>query len=104
MIHEFPIQVELELLQCTSRKKNTAQKRVKQLNQCTSAETRQLITVVEIISAARTFLPSVMIFPGKHSKTHTLNGAPTNSVGLVSPIGRTTAELPPQVMEHFMNH
>jgi hypothetical protein len=75
-----------------------AQKVVKQLNQYTSAERGQLVTVVDTICAAGTFLPHVMIFPRKHFKTHMLNGVPTGSLCLASPTAWMTTELIPQVM------
>lgn len=81
-----------------------AHKGVKQINQCTSAERGELVTIVGIISASGTFLPPVMVFPRKHFKLHMLNGAPTNTLGLAGPSGWMTSELFPRVMEHFIKY
>lgn len=85
-------------------RKIIAEKGVKQVNQCTSGERGELVTVVAIICATGTFLPPIFVFPRKNMKTHMMNGSPTGSLGLASPSGWMTSELFPQVMEHFIKH
>lgn len=81
-----------------------AQKGIKQLNQCSSAERGTLATTVAIIRADGTFLPPVIVFPRKKFKQIMLNGAPPNTLGLANPSGWMTAELFQEVLMHFIKH
>ncbi|XP_072380696.1 uncharacterized protein [Diabrotica undecimpunctata] len=84
--------------------KVVAQKGVKQLNQCTSAERGLLATTCAIIRANGTFLPPVIVFPRKKFNTIMLNSAPPGTLGLANPSGWITAELFTQVLDHFIKH
>lgn len=85
-------------------KKILAQKGVKQVNQCTSRERGELVTVVPIICATGSFLPPALVFPRKNFKNHMLNGALAGTLGLASESGWMNSELFPSVIKHFIKH
>ncbi|KAJ8909501.1 hypothetical protein NQ315_016765 [Exocentrus adspersus] len=82
--------------------KVVAQKGVKQLNQCTSAERGLLATTCAIIRANGTFLPPTIVFPRKKFNPLMLSGAPPGTLGLANPSGWMTAELFTEVLNHFI--
>lgn len=85
-------------------KKVLAEKGVKQLNQCSSAERGVLVTTLAIIRADGTFIPPAMVFPRKKFKQIMLNGAPPGTLGLANPSGWMTSELFLDVLKHFIGH
>lgn len=83
-------------------KKIVAQRGMKQVSKCTSAERGTLVTTCCMINAAGNTLPPVMIFPRKKFKENMIFGAPPGTLGLVSPSGWMTTELFVKVMKHFI--
>ncbi|KAF2898949.1 hypothetical protein ILUMI_07210, partial [Ignelater luminosus] len=83
-------------------RKILAEKGSKQVNQCTSAERGVLVTIYSIVSAAGTYLPPALVFPGKYFKAHMLAGAPAGSLGLANTSGWMTSDLFIQVLDHFI--
>lgn len=85
-------------------KKIIARKGLKQLNQVTSGERGELVTLLVCISATGTFIPPVMVFPRKNFKQHMITGAPAGTMGLAHPSGWMTSDLFSSVMQHFIKH
>ena len=85
-------------------KKIIAQKGLKQLNQVTSGERGELVTLLVCISAVGTFIPPVMIFPRKNFKQHMVTGAPAGTLGLAHPSGWMTLDNFTSVIEHFIKY
>lgn len=85
-------------------KRVIAEKGMKQVSQCTSAERGDLVTVCCIISASGNSLPPAMVFPRKNFKEHMINGAPAGTLGLATASGWMNGESFVSVMKHFIKH
>lgn len=85
-------------------KKIIAQKGIKQVSSCISAERGLLVTTCCVVSASGNTIPPVMVFPRKKINPRMTSGAPAGTLGLVSDSGWMTRELFPSVMRHFIAH
>lgn len=81
--------------------KIVAQKGIKQVSSCTSAERGLLVTTCCVISASENTIPLVMVFPRKKFNPRMTYGAPCGTLGLVSDSGWMTRELFPSVLRDF---
>ena len=81
-----------------------ASKGKKQVGMIASAERGSLVTVCNVVSATGQALPPAFLFPRVNFKDYMLKGAPASSKGLAIRSGWMTAEIFPEVLEHFMHH
>lgn len=81
-----------------------AQKGLKQVGQATSAERGELVTVLNFINAAGSFIPPAFIFPRVNFKNFMLTGAPSGSLGLSNRSGWMTEANFVLCMKHFVKH
>lgn len=76
----------------------------KSVGKVSSAERGQLATVICAMSASGHFIPPAIIFKRKREKAELMNGAPPNSLLLVSESGYTNAQLFVKWLRHFQHH
>lgn len=69
-----------------------------------SGERGQLITAVCCVSAGGNYVPPALIFPRKRQKIELLNGAPPQSILMVSDSGFINSELFVEWLKHFQKH
>lgn len=74
------------------------------VNKVTSAERGQLVTAVCCFSAGGHYIPPALIFPRKRMKPELMNGAPSESIMLISDSGYISTELFCQWLKHFQKH
>ncbi|XP_049782431.1 uncharacterized protein LOC126184110 [Schistocerca cancellata] len=74
------------------------------VGQSTSAERESLVTMVAIISASGTAVPTFLVFPRMHFKDHMLHNAPPGSVDGATASGWMNSELFLPVLQHFVKH
>ncbi|KAH9628457.1 hypothetical protein HF086_005910 [Spodoptera exigua] len=74
------------------------------VNKISSAERGTNVTVVCAMSALGNYVPPAFIFPRKRMKVELLDGAPANSIGLVTESGRMNTDLFLDWLNHFKYH
>jgi hypothetical protein len=78
-----------------------AKKGKNQVGQIASGERGENVTFVGIVSAAGNSIPPVFIFPRVNFKTHFMDGAPADSLGLATKSGWMTTVLFVEVLKHL---
>lgn len=76
----------------------------KQVGQNVSGERGELVSFCGIVNAMGNTVPPVFVFPRKRYKDIFLNGAPSESLGLVSQTGWMTADIFLEVVKHFQKY
>ncbi|XP_072384656.1 uncharacterized protein [Diabrotica undecimpunctata] len=79
-------------------------KGIKHFGQITSGERGQNITVIAAVNASGTHIPSMMVFPRVHFKSHMLKEAPVGTVGGANSSGWSNESLFLQLLKHFKCH
>lgn len=81
-----------------------ASKGVKQVGNITSAERGNNVTIIACVNALGNSVPPCMIFPRVHFKTHMINGAPPETLGLATPSGWSNSDKFEDFLNHFIKH
>jgi hypothetical protein len=74
-----------------------------QVHKLSSAERGALVTVVTCMSAAGTYVPSLLVFPRKRMKPELLDGAPPGTIAGCHPPGWIQLDLFTQWFYHFIS-
>lgn len=69
-----------------------------------SAERGELVTAVCCFSASGVYVPPALIFPRKRMKIEFLNGAPPETLGMLSDSGYINSDLFIEWLDHFKKH
>lgn len=69
-----------------------------------AAERGELVTAVCCFSASGIYVPPILVFPRKRMKEEYLNGAPPETLGLLSDSGYINSDLFLKWLEHFKHH
>ena len=78
-----------------------AAKGQKQVGKMTSGERGRTITILCCVSAVRSYVPPLMIFPRKYMNDRLMHNAPPLAIGLVSDSGWINEELFVKWLQHF---
>ena len=76
----------------------------KQVGSFTSAERRELMTLICTISAAGNTIPQLFVFPRARYQNHFITGAPTGSTGAAAKSGWVNEDTFVPYLEHFIQN
>ena len=76
----------------------------KQVGAITSAERRELVTVVYTVSAIGSVVPPLFIFPRVHHKAHFIRDGPTQCIGRATRSGWMNEEIFVEYLNHIIKH